>query len=301
MILDILIDTVHDTWLMFPLLFITYCFLEVFERRQNDESDEKIFFALQRIGPLIGALVGLIPQCGFSVLAAMLFLQRNITLGTLVAVMIATSDEAVPILLSKPELYQTLGFLLLSKFIVALIVGYLVDTLLGKRQKIVRFEDMEEEEEFEEDEEENEQEDNEQKSAGCGCCYPDLPLPVSALYRSIRIFIFLFITSLILTTIIEFFGEDTLKKILLNNQIYQPILACIIGFIPNCAATVVLSELYSTGSISLGSLFSGLCTNSGLALLLLIRYGERKRYLLRIVSILFITGSIIGILIQCLI
>ncbi len=300
MILDILIDTLHDTWLMFPLLFITYCFLEVFERRQNDESDEKIFFALQRIGPLIGALVGLIPQCGFSVLAAMLFLQRNITLGTLVAVMIATSDEAVPILLSKPELYQTLGFLLLSKFIVALIVGYLVDTLLGKRQKIVRFEDMEEEEEFEEGEEDSEEED-EQRSAGCGCCYPDLPLPVSALYRSIRIFIFLFITSLILTTIIEFFGEDALKKILLNNQIYQPILACIIGFIPNCAATVVLSELYSTGSISLGSLFAGLCTNSGLALLLLIRYGERKRYLLRIVSILFITGSIIGILIQCLI
>lgn len=299
MILDILLDTIHDTWLMFPLLFITYCFLEVFERRQSDESDEKIFFALQKAGPLIGALVGLIPQCGFSVLAAMLFLQRNITLGTLIAVMIATSDEAVPILLSKPELYQTLGFLLLAKFIVALFVGYLIDQLLGKHQKIIRFEDMEEEDD--EYEEETEVEENESSSQGCGCCYPDLPLPVSALYRSIRIFIFLFVTSLILTTIIEFFGEDALKGILLNNQIYQPILACIIGFIPNCAATVVLSELYATGSISLGSLFAGLCTNSGLALLLLIRYGERKKYLLRIILILFLTGSIVGIAIQSLI
>ncbi len=299
MILDILLDTIHDTWLMFPLLFITYCFLEVFERRQSDESDEKIFFALQKAGPLIGALVGLIPQCGFSVLAAMLFLQRNITLGTLIAVMIATSDEAVPILLSKPELYQTLGFLLLAKFIVALFVGYLIDQLLGKHQKIIRFEDMEEEDD--EYEEETEVEENESSSQGCGCCYPDLPLPLSALYRSIRIFIFLFVTSLILTTIIEFFGEDALKGILLNNQIYQPILACIIGFIPNCAATVVLSELYATGSISLGSLFAGLCTNSGLALLLLIRYGERKKYLLRIILILFLTGSIVGIAIQSLI
>lgn len=120
--LELILDTIHDTWLMLPLLYITYCILEVFERRQSDESDEKIFFALQRIGPFIGALIGLIPQCGFSVLAAMLFLQRNITLGTLVAVMIATSDEAVPILLSNPELYSTLGFLLLAKFIVALIV-----------------------------------------------------------------------------------------------------------------------------------------------------------------------------------
>lgn len=297
MIIDILKDTIHDTWLMLPLLYITYCILEVFERRQSDATDEKIFFALQRVGPIIGALVGLIPQCGFSVLAAMLFLQRNITLGTLIAVMIATSDEAIPILLSKPELYGTLVFLLISKFIFAVIVGYIVDFILGKKQKIIRFEDMEEEDEDIDDEEYTEEE-SQSASSGCGCCYPDLPLPVSAFYRTIRIFIFLFITSLILTTIFECFGEDSLKTILLNNNIFQPVLSSIFGFIPNCAATVVLAELFSTGNISLGSLFAGLCTNSGLALLLLIRYGERKKYLFRIIIILLISASLIGILMQ---
>ena len=268
--LELILDTIHDTWLMLPLLYITYCILEVFERRQSDESDEKIFFALQRIGPFIGALIGLIPQCGFSVLAAMLFLQRNITLGTLVAVMIATSDEAVPILLSNPELYSTLGFLLLAKFIVALIVGYLVDFLFRNRQKIIRFEDMEEEEY----DEEEEAEETQGSQGGCSCCYPDLHLPVSALYRTIRIFIFLFITTFVLGAIMK------------------------VCFIPYCAATVILAQLFATGSISLGSLFAGLCTNSGLALLLLIRYGERKRYLARVIGILFITATIVGVGIQ---
>ena len=138
-LIDILIDCVHDTWAMLPLLFITYCIIEVFERKQTSASDEKIFFGLQRFGPLIGALVGLIPQCGFSVLAAMLFVQRNITLGTLVAVMIATSDEAIPILLSNPELYSTLGFVLIGKFVTGIVVGYLVDFLLRNHQHIIRF------------------------------------------------------------------------------------------------------------------------------------------------------------------
>ena len=293
--LELILDTIHDTWLMLPLLYITYCILEVFERRQSDESDEKIFFALQRIGPFIGALIGLIPQCGFSVLAAMLFLQRNITLGTLVAVMIATSDEAVPILLSNPELYSTLGFLLLAKFIVALIVGYLVDFLFRNRQKIIRFEDMEEEEEYDEEEE---AEETQGSQGGCSCCYPDLPLPVSALYRTIRIFIFLFVTTFVLGAVMKVCGPDTLKHILLSNSVFQPVLAALVGFIPNCAATVILAQLYATGSISLGSLFAGLCTNSGLALLLLIRYGERKRYLARVIGILFITATIVGVGIQ---
>lgn len=292
-LIDILIDCVHDTWAMLPLLFITYCIIEVFERKQTSASDEKIFFGLQRFGPLIGALVGLIPQCGFSVLAAMLFVQRNITLGTLVAVMIATSDEAIPILLSNPELYSTLGFVLIGKFVTGIVVGYLVDFLLRNHQHIIRFEEMEEE-----DSEEYDAYDDDQSSAavnGCNCCYPNYPLPLSALLRSLRIFVFLFVTSFIIGLLMEWSGPQTIKNLLLDHSIFQPILSACIGFIPNCAATVVLAQLYAAGTLSLGSLFSGLVTNSGLALLVLIRYGERRKNLARVILILFLTGVVTGI------
>lgn len=295
--MDILIDSFHDTWLMFPLLYITYCILEIFERRQNEKADDSIFFALQKIGPLIGAAVGLIPQCGFSVLAAMLFMQKNITLGTLLAVMIATSDEAIPILLSNPDLYSTLLEVLVIKFVVALGVGYLVDFLLRKKQSIIHFEDMEEEngEEYEE------YDDQEGSSYSCSCCYTQYPLLISALLRSIKIWIFLFVTTLILTAIIEIFGHHVLETILLSNSIFQPILAAVIGFIPNCAATVILAQLFVSQNLSFGSLVSGLITNSGLALLVFIQYGENKRNILKIISILFITAVIFGVILQVLI
>ena len=292
-LIDIFIECVHDTWAMLPLLFITYCIIELFERKQTSASDEKIFFGLQRFGPLIGALVGLIPQCGFSVLAAMLFVQRNITLGTLVAVMIATSDEAIPILLSNPDLYSTLGFVLVGKFVTGIVVGYLVDFLLRNQQHIIRFEEMEEE-----DSDAYAEYDDDQSSAavnGCNCCYPDYPLPFSALLRSLSIFGFLFVTSFIISLLIEWLGPQTIQNVLLDHSLFQPILSACIGFIPNCAATVVLAQLYAAGTLSLGSLFSGLVTNSGLALLVLIRYGERKRNLIRVILILFLTGVITGI------
>ena len=170
--------TLEDTWMMFPFLLITYMILEVFERRNNNK-DEKIFFGLQKYGPLVGAIVGLLPQCGFSILAAMLFVQRNITLGSLLAVMIATSDEAIPILLSNPSLYSTLGLLLVLKFVIAVVIGYFVDHVLYRHQKVVYFEDMEEEPEQEDFEEE-------QDGSACPCCYPEYPIYISALIRSFK-------------------------------------------------------------------------------------------------------------------
>ena len=134
--MDIIIDVIKDSWLMLPLLYVTYCFLEVFERK---ESDDSMFFSLQKYGPILGAVLGLIPQCGFSILAAMLYLQNNITLGTLIAVMIATSDEAIPVLICNPAMIPSLIVLMISKFVIAIIVGYLVDYLLFPKQKIQYF------------------------------------------------------------------------------------------------------------------------------------------------------------------
>lgn len=278
--------TLEDTWMMFPFLLITYMILEVFERRNNN-SDEKIFFGLQKYGPLVGAIVGLLPQCGFSILAAMLFVQRNITLGSLLAVMIATSDEAIPILLSNPSLYSTLGLLLVLKFVIAVVIGYFVDHVLYRHQKVVYFEDMEEESEEEDI-------DEEQAGSACPCCYPEYPIYISALLRSLKIFVFIFATSFVLTLLIEWIGEENLSTILLSKSFLQPLLAAIFGFIPNCAATVVLSQLYMSGQLQFGSLLAGLITNAGLGLVVLIRYNENKKMVLRIIAILLVVAVIFG-------
>lgn len=283
-------DTWHDTWLMLPLLYMTYILLEYWERKNN--QDDKIFLSLQKYGPFVGAVVGLIPQCGFGVLAAILFVQRNITAGTLIAVMIATSDEAIPILLSNPKLYPALAALMICKFIIAVGVGYIVDYFVYKKQKILEFEeldDAEEEEEFEEDLE---------NASSCPCCYPEYPMWLSAFIRSVKIFVFIFITSFVLSWLIGCIGEQQLSKMLLSESFLQPVIAAIFGFIPNCAATVVLAGLYSIHALSFGSLLAGLITNSGLALFILIRYQEDRKRIFQILSILFLTAVFIGVLFQ---
>ena len=282
--LDILLDVLKDTWMMFVLLYITYCVIEFFERKET--TDDSMFYKLQRFGPLFGALIGLIPQCGFSILGSMLFIQNNITLGTLIAIMISTSDEAIPILIANPKMFPTLIQLLLSKFLLGMIIGYIVDFLLYRNQKILHFEDMEEDEDFEE----------ETTNSSCPCCYPEYPLYISALFRSIKIYCFLFITSLLISLGIHFIGEETLSKILLSNSVFQPVLAAIFGFIPNCAATVVLAQLYTSHTLQFGSLLSGLMTNAGLGLVCLIRYGAKKEDIIKTISILFISASLTGII-----
>ena len=288
--LELLHHTLEDTWTMLPMLFLAYVVIEYFERRKSD--DDFLFRSLQKYGPLVGAFIGVIPQCGFSIIASMLFLNHNITLGTLISVFIATSDEAIPILLANPNLYNSMFWIILIKIVFAIAVGYIVDKIVYPKQKLVLFADMEEE-----DEEEYE-EDEESGNNACPCCYIQYPLPVSALLRSLKIYVFLFVTTFILTFMIHSIGEDTLGLILLQNSIFQPIIASIFGFIPNCAASVVLTQLYVAKAVSFASLVSGLVTNAGMGLVVLLRYGAEKRDLKRVFTILFISAVSIGIVLQ---
>ncbi|MDO4466590.1 MAG: putative manganese transporter [Bacillota bacterium] len=287
---ELLSDVFHDTWLMLPLLYITYCILERFERGQT--SDDRLFFGLQKYGPIIGALIGLIPQCGFSILAAMLYIQNSITLGTLVSVFIATSDEAIPILISTPSMIPTLLPLLATKFILAVATGFIVDRVIFPKQKILLFDDMEEE-----DLEEGEYEES-SNGVDCPCCYTQYPLPISALIRTLKIYVFVFVTSLVLGLLIDWIGIESLQKILLTDSIFQPILASIFGFIPNCAATVVLAQLYILKSLSFGSLVAGLATNAGMGLMVLFAYEANKKDIAKVIAILFVSASICGMLLQ---
>ena len=283
--MDIIIDVIKDSWLMLPLLYVTYCFFFFFERK---ESDDSMFFSLQKYGPILGAVLGLIPQCGFSILAAMLYLQNNITLGTLIAVMIATSDEAIPVLICNPAMIPSLIVLMISKFVIAIIVGYLVDYLLFPKQKIQYFSDMEDEDDDVDDEEDN--------NSSCPCCYKQYPIYISALLRSLKIYAFIFVTNVAFSLLIEFVGTDNIQNILLTNSIFQPFVTALFGFIPNCVITVVLAQLYCLSSISFGSLLAGLITNAGLSFVCLFRYGASKKDLLKVFSILYLSACLFGLL-----
>lgn len=286
-LIDCILDAWHDTWLMLPLLYAAYLIIEYFERK--DSKDDKLFFGLQKYGPLVGALIGLIPQCGFSILAAMLFVQGNITLGTLAAVFIATSDEAIPILLAEPSLFSSLLILLACKFFIGIAGGFLIDRIMFPHQKIFRFEDMPEEED------EEQYEEDEQAASSCPCCYPQYPMWISALLRTVKIFIFVFLTTIAFNMLIGWIGEQTLSKFLLTGTVFQPLLAALFGFIPNCAATVILCQLFALGQLSFGSLLAGLITNAGLGFLVLFQYGEKKSTIGKLALILWIIASLSGL------
>lgn len=286
-LIHILHHTIEDTWLMLPLLYLAYLVIEYFERREN--NDDRLFFSLQKYGPLVGAFMGIIPQCGFSIIASMLFMQNNITLGTLISVFVATSDEAIPILIANPELYSSLIWIIVLKIGIAIIAGYTIDYVIEKHQKIDRFEDMEEDDSEEEPE-------NTQNS--CPCCYPQYPMAISALLRSLKIFSFLFLTSFTLTLIIEAIGEENLEILLFNGSLLQPLFAALFGFIPNCAASVVLTQLYVAHGIGFPSLLAGLITNAGLGLLVLIRYQVEKKQCIKIIILLYLSAIIPTLLLQ---
>lgn len=281
---------------MLPLLYVAYLIIEYFERKE-DKSDG-LFWNLQKYGPLFGAMLGLLPQCGFSILAAMLYLQGNITLGTMLAVFIATSDEAIPVLLSEVNMIPSLALLLLLKFIIAVACGWVVDHVLFPHQKILRFEDMEEEED--EEQEDMEIMDQEEAASACPCCYPQYPIWKSALIRTLKIYLFAFAATFVLDLLMEWIGTETLSSILLTGSWAQPLIAALFGFIPNCAATVILCQLYAAGSLSFASLLAGLITNAGLGLLVLFQYEKKKSNVWKVAGLLYAAAAIFGLLFSVL-
>lgn len=276
--IEILKHTLQDTIVMLPFLFLTYIVLEALERKSSFSITTKLSH-LQRYAPLCAALLGLIPQCGFSVIAAGLYVDHAISLGTLLAVFVSTSDEAVPVLLAHPDQSYLLLYILITKFIFAAVIGYLTDALI-KNRKIRKQSDI---------------------PKPCACHHShNHSLLTDALYRTLKIYAFLFVISFVLTWLIHAIGEQKLAAVLLEQSIFQPLMAALFGFIPNCAASVVLTELFVEGILSFGSLIAGLSVNAGLGFMVLLKSLQNKKELILLFAILFFSACGLGTILHLL-
>ncbi|MBQ8728320.1 MAG: arsenic efflux protein [Oscillospiraceae bacterium] len=253
-ITHVLLHSVIDSLKTLPFLFGVYLLMEFMEHK-TDNKMEKFFRKTGPFGAIGGATLGLFPQCGFSVAASNLYVGRVISAGTLMAVYIATSDEAIPIILAHPDKISVLWKLLLCKFIIAVVFGMVIDL-------IIRFvlKNKQEEKPFEE------------ICEGCGCEHGILR---SAIRHTIGIFLAILIVNLVLGFVIELVGEDKITSALMTIKPLQPVISAFIGLIPNCSASVVLTELYLKGGLTFGSLVGGLSTGAGMGLVVLFRTNRK--------------------------
>ncbi len=272
--------TVIDSAKMLPFLFIAYLIIEFLEHRASDRL-QRILSKSGSFGIVIGAILGCVPQCGFSVAAANFYSGKVITLGTMVAVFIATSDEAIPVLLSSPGNAGVILQLILIKVAVALIAGFAVDLIMRLRHK---------------QEAEPEVHEHNVLCAHCGC-EKDGVLK-SAIKHTLSIFAFILIVTLLLNILMETLGENYLSKLLLHDSPFQPLLAGLIGLIPNCASSVMLIQLYLAGGLSFGSVVAGLCTGAGVGLAVLFRTNKSWKQNLTILGLLYLIGALAGMVVN---
>ena len=276
MLVDAVMDTTFDCLKMLPFLFVAFILIEALEHYSSDFT-AKALAKVGKAGPVVGAVAGCVPQCGFSVMAANLYAGGIISVGTLLSVFIATSDEAVLIIMSNPERIREVGVLLAAKVIIAVTAGYIIDIFFRNQIATVK--------------------ESGNLCKDCGCDEEDAGIWKPAWHHTIRIFIYLFIFTGILNLCIEIFGIEQLSKFLLGNTIFQPVIAAIIGLIPNCAASVILTQLYLNGAISFASVIAGLCTGAGIGLVVLFKMNRNKRENLKIVGVLFLVAVAAGMII----
>lgn len=276
--LDVILDAVIDTVKLIPFLFLTYLAMEYLEHKTGSKA-QRLVQRAGRFGPVIGGLLGVVPQCGFSAAASGLYTGRVITLGTLFAIYLSTSDEMLPILISEQAPIGLIGKILFAKAAIGIFAGMLIDFVLRKKG-------VEEHEHIHEICEH----DHCHCEEGAGVFR-------SALTHTLQISIFILVVTFGLNLILHFVGEDALANLVLNRRILGPALAGLIGLIPNCAGSVAITQLYLEGAMSIGSAMAGLLTGSGVGLLILFRMNPDKKENLKILALLYGIGVLAGILI----
>ncbi len=273
---EIITDTLVDSIRLVPFLFLTYLVMEYLEHKTSSKT-KKIIRSSGKLGPLAGALLGAFPQCGFSAAASNLYAGRVITLGKLIAVYLSTSDEMIPVFLSEHVPLAAIAKIVAGKVLFGMAAGFAIDFVLCRRR---RQEDM-------------------QKKIGHICdhdhCHCDSSILRSSLKHTAVIFFYIVLVSLCLNIAIFFIGEETLGKIVLDRPLAGPLIAALAGLIPNCASSVVLTQLYIGGVLSAGSLFAGLLAGAGVGLLVLFRENRNIKENMMILGLLYAVGAAAGI------
>lgn len=273
--MDIFLETLIDTLKLVPFLFVAFLIMEYIEHKFQKSSQEKLNNA-GKLGPIIGSLLGAVPQCGFSVMATNLYATRIISLGTLISIYLSTSDEMLPILISEGASISIILKILITKILIGVLAGFVIDFILRKKSKKYEIKNLCEEEH-------------------CDC---EHSLFKSAITHTLNITVFIFLVSLILHIGLHYLGEDKIGNYLLKDSIFSPFLSSLIGLIPNCASSIVISELYLNGAISFASCISGLLTGSGVALALLFKVNKNFKENIKIITILYFIGSLSGLFIE---
>ena len=273
---EVLLHGLLDTLKLVPFLFLTYLLMEYIEHKAEEKA-ERFMSRAGSLGPLIGGTLGAVPQCGFSAAAANLYAGRVITVGTLIAVFLSTSDEMIPILIAGSIPIGSVLLITLYKSAVGVIIGFTVDAtaraMLKNKEKINIDAICDE--------------DN---------CHCERGILHSAIHHTVTITLFVLAVTLAINSLVFFIGEETLGAIMYDKPFISHLIASVIGLIPNCAASVVLASLFSGGMITAGTMMAGLFSGAGVGLLVLFRVNRRVRDNLLIMLVLVCVGVLFGLL-----
>ena len=282
MVADVVMDTLLDGIKLFPFLLITYLVMEYIEHKTSSKT-QQIMKNSGKWGPIAGSILGVVPQCGFSAAASNLYAGRIITVGTLAAVFLSTSDEMLPILISEQVNPVTIIRILAVKVLIGMVIGFLLDLIIrrkkGTEKEEFRIEHMCDHEH-------------------CHC--KEGKIFRSAFNHTLQIFIFIIVISFLLNLLIGYVGEDKLAALISGKPVLGPMLSALIGLIPNCASSVVLTQLYLEGVLGAGAMIAGLLSGSGVGLLVLYRVNDDLKENLKITIMLYAVGVVFGILIEML-
>lgn len=280
MLIHVVEHTLIDNIKLLPFLFVTYLVMEYIEHKTSEKTEEVIKKA-GRFGPIPGGILGMIPQCGFSAAASNLYAGRIITIGTLFAIFLSTSDEMLPILISEQVPMLTVAKILGTKAAIGILAGFLIDLVIRKKSRgekeQLRIEHMCDHEH-------------------CHCNEGNILK--SAISHTLQIFVFILLISFAINFVIELAGEEALVSFLSGKPLIGPLLSGLVGLIPNCAASVVITQLYLEGVISGGAMMAGLLAGSGVGLLVLFRANDDVKENIQITALLYAIGVVIGIVME---